>query len=144
VKWVAVGHSQGGQAALGVGELSAERLGAGNYLGTVAIAPAANLELAPEQFHPSDVLAPELAELRDFPQLEHALTEHWSDSAAVLDFLKTNEPAQVPSAAPILLLQGSEDEPVPRCRHRSCATALARWAIRSVIVNTPATLTIRS
>ncbi len=41
-KWVAVGHSQGGEAALGVAELEAV-IRDPNYLGAVAVAPLTNL-----------------------------------------------------------------------------------------------------
>lgn len=166
--WVTVGHSQGGHAALGVGELSPDRMDAKHYLGTVAFAPAANLDQAPEilasyapsdgydllmfvasaieriypDFRPSDLLAPELVEylpkaqsacddeliedLMRFPQLEHALAEHWADNSAIADFLATNEPVQLRNAAPILLLQGSNDQLVPAVssqivRERACA-----------------------
>jgi alpha-beta hydrolase superfamily lysophospholipase len=44
---VAIGHSQGGHAALGAGELIEKRGASLHYRGTVAIAPAANLALAP-------------------------------------------------------------------------------------------------
>ena len=185
-KWVAIGHSQGGHAALGVGELSAERLGVEDYLGTIAFAPAANLDQAPEilaSYAPSDgydilmfvasaiaeiypdfradeLLSPELveylpkartvcddvliADLMSFPPLEHPLAEQWSESAAVAEFLKVDEPAQVANAAPILLLQGSADQLVPAestqiVRERACALG-----IRSAIVRSQGSLTTRS
>jgi len=144
------------------------RLGAEDYLGTTAFAPAANLDQAPEMlasyapsdgydvlmfvasaiaqiypdFRADDLLAPELveylpkaqstcddeliADLMDFPVLDHPLAERWSESAAVIDFLTTNEPALVANAAPILLVQGSDDQLVPAessqiVRDRACA-----------------------
>ena len=62
----------------------------------------------------------------DFPVLNHALAERWSESEAVIDFLMTNEPALVANAAPILLVQGSDDQLVPAessqiVRDRACA-----------------------
>ena len=41
-QWMAVGHSQGGHAALGAGEF--ERRAQLNYKGTIALAPASNLQ----------------------------------------------------------------------------------------------------
>lgn len=41
--WFAVGHSQGGQAALGTGEIAAQRAARLRFLGTVALAPANHL-----------------------------------------------------------------------------------------------------
>jgi pimeloyl-ACP methyl ester carboxylesterase len=45
-KWVILGHSQGGQAALGTAEAAATRAPTLPLLGTVAMAPASHFELA--------------------------------------------------------------------------------------------------
>lgn len=50
-KWVAVGHSQGGQASLGAAELAASYGGGLNLRGAVALAPAADFALL-AQFMP--------------------------------------------------------------------------------------------
>nr|WP_203607730.1 lipase family protein [Streptomyces sp. SID11385] len=42
-RWFSVGHSQGGAAALGAGEIAAKRASDLTYLGTVSLAPASNL-----------------------------------------------------------------------------------------------------
>jgi acetyl esterase/lipase len=44
VRWIAVGHSEGGQAAVGAGELAAEENGFA-YLGAVAFAPATHITI---------------------------------------------------------------------------------------------------
>lgn len=41
--WFAVGHSEGGQAALGAGEIASRRAPGLRFLGTVALAPASHL-----------------------------------------------------------------------------------------------------
>ncbi|MET8558163.1 alpha/beta fold hydrolase [Streptomyces sp. NPDC004959] len=42
-RWFAVGHSQGGAAALGAGEIAAKQASDLKYLGTVSLAPVSNL-----------------------------------------------------------------------------------------------------
>ncbi|MFD6149088.1 lipase family protein [Streptomyces sp. NPDC060243] len=42
-RWFSVGHSQGGAAALGAGEIAAKRASDLKYLGTVSLAPVSNL-----------------------------------------------------------------------------------------------------
>ncbi|MFE1259390.1 alpha/beta fold hydrolase [Streptomyces albogriseolus] len=68
-RWFAVGHSQGGQAALGAGEAATERAPELDYLGTVALAPGSD--------------AAEGADLLTLPQFR-APFPGWSDSAAYL------------------------------------------------------------
>lgn len=46
-RWLAIGHSQGGQAALAVGERATEWAPELDYLGTVGIAPSSSLYLFP-------------------------------------------------------------------------------------------------
>ncbi|WP_069172357.1 alpha/beta hydrolase family protein [Streptomyces griseus] len=68
-QWFAMGHSQGGQAALGAGEAATDRLPALNYLGTIALAPGSN--------------AAEGADILSLPQFRVPFPG-WSDAAAYL------------------------------------------------------------
>ena len=54
-RWFAVGHSQGGQAALGAGQLALRRRPDLQFMGTVSIAPGSHYGFAPvipSSFHP--------------------------------------------------------------------------------------------
>lgn len=73
-QWVAVGHSQGGHAALFANQLGQERAPELDLVGTVAIAPAAALA---ETFGPSDQLIPRMVGIMalyglaaDYPELD--------------------------------------------------------------------------
>jgi hypothetical protein len=60
-KWATVGHSEGGQAAIGAGELAASYGKGLTYVGAVAYAPAQHLELGIEAVAADKFSAPYLA-----------------------------------------------------------------------------------
>jgi hypothetical protein len=60
-KWAAIGHSEGGQASLGAGELAATYGKGLTYVGAVGYAPSQHLELALEAIASDKFAAPYLA-----------------------------------------------------------------------------------
>lgn len=149
-KWVVSGHSQGGQAALFAGEL-ADTYGKGLHLrGTVALAPASNLDLivpalagSPVQgylamaisglaavdpaVHPGDILAqPALdrigvLESGCFDEVMAAFGDLTADellvggrlSDALVAKFAAGNPGQEAANAPVLLVQGLNDDTIP-------------------------------
>ena len=148
-KWVVSGHSQGGQAAVFASEL-ADTYGKGLHLrGTVALAPASNLDLitpalagTPLQgylvmaiyglsavdptVHPEQILAQpaldrvgvlesgcfgELAAFADLAADELLVGGQLSDTL-VAKFADSN-PGAEPGNAPLLLVQGVDDDTIP-------------------------------
>src|SRR5215216_2790359 len=148
-KWVVSGHSQGGQAAIFASEL-ADTYGKGLHLrGTIAMAPASNLELitpalagTPLQgylvmaiyglsavdptVHPEEILAApalerasaletgcfgELAAFSDLAADELLVGGQLSDTL-VAKFADSN-PGAEPGTAPLLLVQGVDDDTIP-------------------------------
>src|SRR5215218_6113722 len=148
-KWVVSGHSQGGQAAVFASEL-ADTYGKGLHLrGTVALAPASNLDLitpalagTPLQgylvmaiyglsavdptVHPEQILAQpaldrvsvlesgcfgELAAFSDLAADELLVGGQLSDTL-VAKFADSN-PGAEPGNAPLLLVQGVDDDTIP-------------------------------
>jgi pimeloyl-ACP methyl ester carboxylesterase len=87
-QYVVDGHSQGGQAALFVGELAPSYDGPLELRGVVGIAPVSHV----------DILAPAIPEFPD---------------SIVAKMVRWENPAQSPPSAPILLVQGTADEAVP-------------------------------
>jgi pimeloyl-ACP methyl ester carboxylesterase len=146
-RWVATGHSQGGHAALVTAERAAERLPEAELVGTVAIAPGAQLAetfgddvqariitamvlfgAATEdpEIDPQDFLAPEVYEAA-VPAIEEGclgqvvdalvpfagspdfyLTDPRQDAVGTA-WLEENDPGQVASEAPLLVVQGGRD-----------------------------------
>src|SRR5215213_5428420 len=148
-KWVVSGHSQGGQAAVFASEL-ADTYGKGLHLrGTIALAPASNLDLitpalagTPLQgylvmaiyglsavdptVHPEQILAQpaldragvlesgcfgELAAFSDLAADELLVGGQLSDTL-VAKFADSN-PGAEPGNAPLLLVQGVDDDTIP-------------------------------
>src|SRR5215216_5672050 len=148
-KWVVSGHSQGGQAAVFASEL-ADTYGKGLHLrGTIALAPASNLDLitpalagTPLQgylvmaiyglsavdptVHPERILAQpaldrvgvlesgcfgELAAFSDLAADELLVGGQLSDTL-VAKFADSN-PGAEPGTAPLLLVQGVDDDTIP-------------------------------
>ena len=149
-KWVASGHSQGGQAAIFAGEL-ADTYGKGLHLqGVVALAPASNLDLitpalagtpfqgylvmaiyglsaSDPSVHPDGVLArPALdrvstLETGCFGEIFAAFADLTADQLlvggqlpdAVIDKFAESNPGRVAGHAPVLLVQGLDDDTIP-------------------------------
>lgn len=146
-RWLAIGHSQGGHAALITNEIAAERLPDEELLGTVAIAPGAQFSesygddlqtriittmvlfgAAAENpdIDPADYLNPEAFAAAEKVVAEGCVGEvinTMAPFAASPDFyiqepieggqaqewLEDNDPAQVVSESPLLLVQGGLD-----------------------------------
>ena len=146
-RWLAVGHSQGGHAALITNERAAERLPDHELLGTVAIAPGAQftesygddvqiriissmillggVDENPD-IDPADYLNPEALAAAEsvagtgcLDQIvdvmlpfaaadDFYVTEPMSDAASRA-WLEENDPGQVVSDSPLLLVQGGRD-----------------------------------
>ncbi|HEY8525462.1 MAG TPA: lipase family protein [Acidimicrobiales bacterium] len=151
-RWAVAGHSQGGHAALVTNEMAADRLPDAELVGTVAIAPGAQLaetygdevqtriitaivlfgaaaeNAGPDapDVDPRDYLSPEVYEaaadvmedaclgeiistLLPFAGREDFFTTDPRTEAAGTAWLEQNDPGQVRSDAPLLLVQGGRD-----------------------------------
>lgn len=80
--WFSVGHSQGGAAALGAGELAGGGAGDPHYRGTVSLAPASNLDEV----------------MKRAAALEPPLPKGWGEGAAYLSYLAVGAHLSDPSA----------------------------------------------
>lgn len=145
-RWLAVGHSQGGHAALITNEIAAERLPDDELLGTVAIAPGAQFSegygddlqiriittmvlfgavdehpdvdpadyLEPEAFAAAEKVVADscldqiITTMAPFAASPDFYVKEPSDGPA-RDWLEDNDPAQVVSDSPLLLVQGGLD-----------------------------------
>lgn len=145
-RWVVVGVSQGGHAALVTGELAAERLPDVELLGTVSLAPGAELgrdygdaiqikiittmvlygvaaedpEVDPADYLSADALAAAevietgcvndvIGELPTLAASDDYFTVDPRTSPVGENWVAENDPGQVVSESPILLVQGGKD-----------------------------------
>lgn len=156
-RWLAIGHSQGGHAALFTNQLAASYAPQLHLLGTVALAPGAVLN---RNFGPSDdVLSKVIGAMvlyglaTDYPNLHPAqyVTKVTASKAKVIDtgcldeigvafatipdgqeftrdprtteparsILAANEPGEVKSSSPLLVVQGTADLTVLPARTRA-------------------------
>ncbi|WP_433340863.1 lipase family protein [Streptomyces sp. CA-253872] len=107
-RWFAVGHGQGGAAALGAGEIAAKRAGDLTYLGTVSMAPASNLR------DETDALG----------KLKPPYPQGWGSAASYLSYLAVGAQRWTPSAAYSTLLPPRLVRQIPAAR-RLCRAALS-------------------
>jgi pimeloyl-ACP methyl ester carboxylesterase len=146
-RWVVAGHSQGGHAALITNETAAERLPGAELLGTVAIAPGAQLSESygdevqtriittmvlfgaaadDPEIDPAAYLSPEaydvatgvvedtclgeiISTMLPLAPSEDFWTTNPRDDDVGSAWLERNDPGQVVSDSPLLLVQGGQD-----------------------------------